>query len=69
MKTPASKKYITVGVIRRANSAMIAGGGRVPVSLIVSASGVAMPSRETIVEAGRKALQRHHLCDRELAKA
>lgn len=69
MKTPSSRKYITVNVIRRANSAMIAGGDRVPSSLIASYNGVVMPSRETIVEAGRKAVQRHHLGGKKLAEA
>lgn len=69
MKTPSSRKYITVKVIRRANSAMVAGEDRAPSSPIASYSGVVMPSRESIVEAGKKAVQRHHLGSKKLVEA
>lgn len=69
MKTPSSRKYITVNVIRRANSAMISREDRNPLFVVSGYKSVVMPSRETIVEAGKKAVQRHYVANKELAKA
>ena len=69
MKTPSSRKYITVNVIRRANSAMISREERSPLLLNSGYRSIVMPSREVIVAASKKAVQRHYIVNKEPAKA
>lgn len=56
MKTSASRKYVTVHTIRRANSTLMAGERSVAGSVLQV--NVTVPSRETIVKAGNNAVAR-----------
>lgn len=56
MKTPASRKYVTVHTIRRANSSLMAGERSVAGAALQGA--VTVPSREMIVKAGNNAVER-----------
>lgn len=56
MKTSASRKYVTVDMIRRANSSLMSGDRSFVNSSLSSA--VSLPSREDIVKAGNNAVER-----------
>jgi hypothetical protein len=56
MKTSASRKYVTVHTIRRANSTLMAGERSVAGAPLQGS--VTVPSRETIVNAGNNAVAR-----------